>query len=858
VNYPIVFDKFETDFTKLGLAVLENANNVKIHEVINGEYILSFILPPTDPKRAYLQEENFVLVEGQLFRMRTFDDNTDNSGKLTSNVQAEHVWYDSNDCKHIPNFEMIGATPRAILETAFSGTRFVIGVVDASLANTDIELSKTNPAAIVNKLIENIGGEIERNNWTIGLRARVGNDNGVQFRCGKNLSVVKKTTDSRGLITRLYPYGMDDLEITSVNGGIAYLDSPLINNYDYIHQSPRDYRDIDDPAELKTKALTEFSTSEKDGIDKPKVTLQIDIVELKMLIGHSFETFVLGDTIRTFVEDLNIDITARIMEYDYYPYEPKKSNVVLANFKDNAGRLIVNLSATRNQVNNMTTPAGKVKAAWLENIIAQLQTEIQEGMTKKVVSHDYGDIWVDNIENPTKAMAIVNGIFAIANSKKANGDWDWRTFGNGEGFTADLINAGKIHAENIETSELVVGQNITFGLTATDIGAKPYDWMPSYGDISGLKPSVDADNTLGVIGADRLTYIDANGIYTGTLTAQQINAIQGITLGANATIQWALLPNLPTASQIGALPSDTIIPDDNYITTITRNTVSTAYVNALNVTAASVIAGWVYAGNISANQITSGSISADRISGGTLSGVTINISTDATVGDTLHVGGAYQYIEIYNDSGEGYLRTSAVNAIKFFDSGELFTGKGVAINSGNYIGCHLGLTGSTKYNLIKLETTLITMLEPVTFSDTVNFGNYGAAGLKLSDSLDANGFGIENLLSITSNNSISITTSGFGDTISLNSYGNLNLLSSNGRIVLTPYTTSGVQLNGYLAFFGGTPVAKTSITDPSTIYTGSAPSTWSQTWGGNVKTDLDNLRTTLYNLINALQSYSLV
>lgn len=49
------------------------------------------------------------------------------------------------------------------------------------------------------------------------------------------------------------------------------------------------------------------------------------------------------------------------------------------------------------------------------------------------------------------------------------------------------------------------------------------------------------------------------------------------------------------------------------VTTIIGNTVTTGYVNALNVTANSVSAGWVYAGNISANQINTGTLNASLI-----------------------------------------------------------------------------------------------------------------------------------------------------------------------------------------------------------------------------------------------------
>lgn len=112
--------------------------------------------------------------------------------------------------------------------------------------------------------------------------------------------------------------------------------------------------------------------------------------------------------------------------------------------------------------------------------------------------------------------------------------------------------------------------------TALQVGARPYDWNPAWGDISGIKPAQNADNTISIIGADRLTYIDPNGIYTGILTAQQINAVQGITLGSNATINWAQVAKPTyTAGEVGALSSSTHIPTTSEITQITANYVAT-------------------------------------------------------------------------------------------------------------------------------------------------------------------------------------------------------------------------------------------------------------------------------------------
>lgn len=52
----------------------------------------------------------------------------------------------------------------------------------------------------------------------------------------------------------------------------------------------------------------------------------------------------------------------------------------------------------------------------------------------------------------------------IANAKTDDGKWDWRTFGTGEGFTADLIVAGFLSADRIQAG------TITANKLASDVG----------------------------------------------------------------------------------------------------------------------------------------------------------------------------------------------------------------------------------------------------------------------------------------------------------------------------------------------------------------------------------------------------
>ena len=45
---------------------------------------------------------------------------------------------------------------------------------------------------------------------------------------------------------------------------------------------------------------------------------------------------------------------------------------------------------------------------------------------------------------PASAIQLAGGGFRIANSLKGDGTWDWRTFGTGDGFTADELKVGRI------------------------------------------------------------------------------------------------------------------------------------------------------------------------------------------------------------------------------------------------------------------------------------------------------------------------------------------------------------------------------------------------------------------------------
>lgn len=67
-------------------------------------------------------------------------------------------------------------------------------------------------------------------------------------------------------------------------------------------------------------------------------------------------------------------------------------------------------------------------------------------------------------DNPTKVIYVGGGMMAIANSKKDDNTWDWRSFGTGDGFVADLIVAGMLRGGkvrwNLEDGTFIIGDSV--------------------------------------------------------------------------------------------------------------------------------------------------------------------------------------------------------------------------------------------------------------------------------------------------------------------------------------------------------------------------------------------------------------
>lgn len=457
MDYPILYKKDADDFSGLGALIIKNARDLKVHEVMNGEYTAEFDVPIGDELTKIAEYDDFIKVSGQLFRIRSISASRNSDGSSFIRFTCFHVWYDACDCKYIPHActetngaeadGWIGVTPRWVMETVFADTPFSVGEVEID-TETDIFATKSNPAEIMSILTENVGGEIVRDNYTVHLKKGGGQYNGKRIVYGKNLKSIEKTMDDGGVVTRLYPLGQDDLDISSVNGGVPYIDSPLIGVYGYIKCGWRDFSDIGDPDELKKKALSLWSTDTEDGIDKPKITYTVHTPDL--------ENIAMGHTVRVTDGELGIDILTKVTETEFYPLEPHRGSIVLSNHREASVNIGEKILANAAKLEKITDKSGNIMSQYIDSVREKTQSEVEEAASKRLTVHSFGDIWVDNTDNPTRAMVISDGVFAAANSKKPNGDWAWRTIGTADKFIADTVNAPWLNAGYINTDEITV------------------------------------------------------------------------------------------------------------------------------------------------------------------------------------------------------------------------------------------------------------------------------------------------------------------------------------------------------------------------------------------------------------------
>lgn len=108
------------------------------------------------------------------------------------------------------------------------------------------------------------------------------------------------------------------------------------------------------------------------------------------------------------------------------------------------------------------SPDGTISSELLEGTIDTLTNKMQSTYSNWGTD-ERGNLVFTALDG-SSAMMLCGSGFMVANGKNPDNTWRWRTFGSGEGFTADMIVAGFISTERLQAG------SITTSLLASGVG----------------------------------------------------------------------------------------------------------------------------------------------------------------------------------------------------------------------------------------------------------------------------------------------------------------------------------------------------------------------------------------------------
>lgn len=433
----------------------------------------------------------------QMYRILTSDPDSN-----SMNYQAIHILFDElKSYGYIRDKRPNRSKASAVLSEVLSGTRWKVGRVDDSdllsanfydstrlealskiltIWNMDLDFHLTfNGSRITGRYID--------------LYKQRGEDTGERFVYGSNALEVVKELDKSEVYTRIIPRGkgeekldengkptdghgrrikIDDVVWSKAKGdpidkpkGQEYIESTeMTKKFGFSDGEPRSkiqiFEDIEKPEDL-IKAGYNFL-----------VTASRPLVQFKTKVYKKSRTNV-GDIVRVIRKDLYIYYKTRIYKAtrDLLTgnVEVEFGDKLVTSQAERDKRLSESLGALQDRLIETET---EIRGSFVDKVTEELTNamfnrdgynyELKAGNKYNLPAGFYSfDREID--DNPQRVIYVGAGTLAIADSKKSNGDWNFRTFGTGQGFTADLLVAGVILGGkvrwNLEDGTFIIGNS---------------------------------------------------------------------------------------------------------------------------------------------------------------------------------------------------------------------------------------------------------------------------------------------------------------------------------------------------------------------------------------------------------------
>lgn len=377
------------------------------------------------------------------------------------------------------------ANAKACLAKALEGTRWAVGTVETGTITGTANLAFYHCTVLeaIQKTADTYGLEVQTEVQPDPTGNRIGRriihlvehrgsaNTTKRFEYGKDLTQIKRDIDSGDVITRLYGWGKgieqtnDQGEATGgygrkisfadVNHGKPYVqDDQALANWGipgpdgtrHHSEASVDFPDCEDPKELLNLTKAALKTRAM-----PVVSYTADVTALGQA-GLSAEGTDVGDSVQiidtSFATPLRLEGRILQIEEDLAG-SLADTKITLGNIRQSYTQ---RLAAQQQALDKLISNSGAWNSAaggtgpYMKDLIDRINQIMNATGGYTYLKPGQGIYVYDKPEdqNPTQCIHIGGGYWRIADHKKANGDWDFRSLANGKGIFADTLFTGRL------------------------------------------------------------------------------------------------------------------------------------------------------------------------------------------------------------------------------------------------------------------------------------------------------------------------------------------------------------------------------------------------------------------------------
>lgn len=388
-------------------------------------------------------------------------------------------------------------SPYDVIPQILSGTRWILGLCEMSNLRT-WGILDANPLSALRDLETLYDGYLRFRavlsplgieSFFVDFVERLGGETGLEFDLSHNMEKINITTDKQGLVTALYGRGQGEA-VDDVSDGTERLtfadvvwvapadplDKPLGQDWIGDETARTAYgkpsglggkKHIFGMYESQAKTPETLLQETYEQLVKrrqPSVNVESTVADLERVKGFEHEKVRLGDTVRVKVPEISEYLETEVIKIQRDRLRPENTKLEFGDYRKTVADDIRFLHASTRRADARARvwdrsdllAEGTLPADFLADLVEEMNARLNATGGYVFQEPGQGILTLDapDIASATMAIQIVGGAFRIANSKDVNGDFQFTTFGDGNGFIADSFIGG-----------LLAGGKVKFDLT---------------------------------------------------------------------------------------------------------------------------------------------------------------------------------------------------------------------------------------------------------------------------------------------------------------------------------------------------------------------------------------------------------